>query len=72
LACSSFRTNVPESPRWLFIDGKEDQAEELVRLIEREVQRRTGQELPPAEEKIKVRRRRPIPLGMIVHSVLTP
>jgi MFS family permease len=28
------RRNVPESPRWMFIHGKEDQAEELVQDIE--------------------------------------
>ena len=34
------RRHVPESPRWLFIHGREDEGEEIVRGIERRVARR--------------------------------
>src|SRR5215212_10276982 len=50
------RKNVPESPRWMFIHGKADEADELVDDIERQVKESAGvSELKPAEKSIKVR-----------------
>jgi MFS family permease len=50
------RKNVPESPRWMFIHGKADEADELVSDIERQVKESAGvSELKPAEKSIKVR-----------------
>lgn len=59
------RRHLPESPRWLFIHGHEEEAERLVDEIESEVREGTGQELREAGESIKVRQRRRIPFREI-------
>jgi MFS family permease len=66
------RRHVPESPRWLFIHGREQEAEEIVSNIERKVEQSTGERLPePEGEELTVRQRKTIPLGLIVRSVVT-
>jgi MFS family permease len=62
------RRNVPESPRWMFIHGHNQQAEELVEGIEREVERETGERLDPVEQAITIRQRRSIGFGMIAKT----
>jgi MFS family permease len=49
LAILIVRRNVPESPRRLFIHGREDEAEEITSSIEQEVASDTGQELEPVD-----------------------
>jgi MFS family permease len=52
------RRNVPESPRWLMIHGREREADRLVGEIEQEVEERTGEKLEEPDEAIEIRQRK--------------
>ncbi|HEX5620172.1 MAG TPA: MFS transporter [Solirubrobacteraceae bacterium] len=54
------RRHVPESPRWLFIHGHDQEAERIVGEIEDEVQSETGEQLEEPGDSITVRQRRSI------------
>ena len=65
------RRHVPESPRWLFIHEREEEAERIVDDIERDVSRESGEELPGVDQTITIRQRRTISLALIAKTVFT-
>jgi MFS family permease len=63
------RRAVPESPRWLFIHGRQDAAEDIVKSIEREVEKETGESLETPEGRITIHQRHTIGFETIVKTM---
>jgi MFS family permease len=63
------RRNVPESPRWLFLHGYEEEAERVTQDIERQVVAGTHQELIPPRRTIRVKQRQPMGIAEIAGVV---
>jgi Sugar (and other) transporter len=60
---------VPESPRWLFLHGYDDEAERVTADIERQVVHHTGQDLLEPRRTIRVKQRGPMGIGEIAGVV---
>jgi hypothetical protein len=62
------RRHVPESPRWLFIHGREEEADRVVNQIEQEVQESTGEKLSEPDDSLVVHQRERIPFREIART----
>ena len=65
------RLRVPESPRWLMLRGREDQASRIVSDVEKRVAREKGN-LPPPESKLKIAVRDHTPWSDVLGNMLGP
>jgi MFS family permease len=70
LAILIVRRHVPESPRWLFIHGYEQEAERVVQQIEQEVSLSAGELPEPDDDTITIRQRRTIGLLPIARTII--
>ncbi|MGC4934424.1 MFS transporter [Gordonia sp. DT30] len=59
------RRHVPESPRWMFIHGRDADAERLVADVEKTVERDTGTHLSEVDDTIEVTQRQSTGFGEI-------
>ncbi|MEV0630757.1 MFS transporter [Nonomuraea wenchangensis] len=66
LAILLVRRHVPESPRWLFIHGRGQEAEEIVDDVERQI----GGDLPEPSRSMTIHQRKSIGFVRIAHTMV--
>ena len=64
------RRFVPESPRWLVTHCRSEEAEKTIKLIEADVAKSTGSDLPPPGGSLEIHPRKAFGLGLILKSML--
>ncbi|WP_406167981.1 MFS transporter [Streptomyces canus] len=65
------RRHVPESPRWLLIHGRDEEAERIVSSIEERVEAERGSALPRPEGELTIHQRRSVTFLEIARTVFS-
>ncbi|MFI9822360.1 MFS transporter [Streptomyces sp. NPDC052013] len=65
------RRHVPESPRWLLIHGRDEEAERIVSDIEQRVEAEKGEPLPRPEGELTIHQRKSVTFTEIARTVFS-